>query len=234
MGYNPPGTTKIDPTDPQTIDEAWIQDDMFPNLAAYAADATKSPYLEDYILEACAAINDMCNRKFNQQQQDQIFISKELYFSSYNEFVLDNGPLVSIDRVWLQIGDSFSEVSMDFAQIDTVSRVVKVLPNVANAAKPLVQDRNDTVNVWIRYTGGYEVDYSGSNTTNEVPRPVRRATAKYVDYLFASDGFTAGIKSYRTQTYSQTNATGNVAEDDPVLASISMILKPYMINSIIA
>lgn len=233
MGYNPPGTTRMDPVDPQTIEECWIQQNSFPNLAALAANPATSEFLEAYIIEACAAINDLCNRQFNKQQQDQVFISKDMMFSEYNRFALNNRPLESVDNVWLQIGSTFSVVATEYTQIDTVSGFAKILPNILTTAASQIQNRNDSVNVWIRYTAGYAVDYSDSNTINEVPMAVRRATAKYVDYLFASDGFTPGIKEFRTQTYQQKNSTAG-GDDDPVLSMINKLLTPYRVNRIVA
>ena len=222
----PDGTIKT-PSDPTTITSCWIQAADFPNLAAYKTDPTKSPYLDAFILTACSAINTMCNRKFNKQQQDYTFQNTALYYRDYRPFNLPNRPLVSVDGLWLQVVNTWASVNLQFTQIIGNTNQVKVLPTFQTYVQttlPLFVLEPST-NLYFRYTAGYAVDYSNVNSpVNEVPMVVRIATAMYVDYLYSRFTLTGGITRFRTQTYSQTSAMG---DKDPVLTAIDTLIKPY-------
>jgi len=233
MALTPDGT-KNDPTDPQSMNDSWIQADMFPNLQKYARDEDKSAFLDDYMLEACASVNEYCQRKFNKQVIDQIELNRGLGVTDYNVFVVRNRPLISVDNVWLNIGATFSSVGLDNLQIDTNAGVVKILPSVITQLSSNSIGAFKSVNLWLRYTSGFNVDYSDDdNAENDVPRDIRRATAMYVDYLYGMDGLRnqVGVKSYKTQTYAQTNAS---ASEDPILDRIGKILDRYKTSAVFA
>lgn len=231
MSYAPPGYTKKDPVDPTTIDECWIQSTMYPNLAKYAANSSQSTYLNTAIITACAAINQMCNRKFNQQQYDYIIPNEVLFMRDYKTYVLPNRPLVSVDNVWVEVVDTFALVTPQYFQIMTYEGVLKILPTFSTYVQTTLPNfaLRPSSNLWIRFTSGYAVDYSGNNTTNDVPEPIRLATAMYVDYLYSRFSLMGGVTEFKTQTYSQKNAKGN---EDPILTAIQEILKPYFLSSV--
>lgn len=225
MSLTPDGT-KYDPQDPTEIDECWIQSTDFPNLARYAADSTKSPYLDTMILAACAAVNRMCFRKFNMQTIDQIEINKGLYIGNYKTFSLNNNPVKSVTKAWFQVVDTFSEIDLTYLQLDTVSSTIKLLPtftSYSQTSMPLY-GRDLTSNIWIRYVSGYEIDQE--NEINEVPFEVRYATALMVDVLFAGFDIGSGIDSFSTQTYSQKNS---IPDKDPAMMKITSLLKEYKV-----
>lgn len=231
MSLTPDGT-KNNPVHPSTIDECWIQDTMFPNLVKYKADSTKSPYLNNIIISACSLADTICNRYFLKQTIDEIFPNTLLSHERYNEFVLKNIPLIEVDKVWIQVVGTFSEITDTYLQIMEEEGIVKILPTFSTTASvpyPFYID-NTSTNVWIRYESGFDVDYSGTHSTNEVPFDVQLATSFLVDYLFAGFDTPSGIKSFRTQTYSQENST---ADNDPSYSKALNILNKYVISNVV-
>ena len=230
MSLTPDGT-KNNPRHPATIDECWIQTSMFPNLVKYSTDVTKSPYLNDTIIAACGMVDDMCNRYFLQQTIDEIFPNQVLRSSEYNQFVLMNVPLVSVTKVWTQVVGTFTEISNTYLQVLTAEGIIKILPTFSTSATvpyPYYIDKSAN-NVWIRYVSGYKVDYSGTETDNEVPYDVRMATALLVDYLFAGFDVVSGIDSFSTQTYSQKNSS---AKSDSKMSRAIDLLKRYKLSNV--
>lgn len=230
MSLTPDGH-RYNPRHPESIDECWIQPSMFPNLVKYSADIAKSPYLNDTIITACAMADDLCNRYFLQQQQDEIFVNQILTNNQYQTFVLSNIPVASIDKVWSQIVSTFNEISRTYIQLLDKQGIVKILPTFSTTSSvPYPHYINESANnIWIRYTAGYEVDYSESNTTNEVPYDIRLATALLVDYLYASFEVPSGIDSFSTQTYSQKNSS---AESDAILSRVNNLLEKYKLSNV--
>ena len=230
MSLTPDGN-KYNPEHPQSINTCWIQDDMFPNLAKYKADPVKSTYLDNTIMTACAMVDDMCNRYFLLQTTDEIFQDTILRQSKYNTFILKNAPLVEVDTVWLQVVGTFNEISNTYLQVMEEEGIVKILPTFSTTASvpyPYYID-NTSTNVWIRYSSGYKVDYSGSKTDNEVPYDIRLATALLVDYIFASFDIPSGVDSFSTQTYSQKNSN---AMNDAILSRVNDLLKGYRLSNV--
>ena len=219
----PDGAAQKVLSDPTTLDTAWVQPSDFPDIQA---DSTKSAMLTSMILASCAAINRMCNRKFNQQQTDTIIPDTGLFYRDYKTVPLWNTPIVSVDAIWLQVVNTFAVVALTFIQIDYTNSWVKILPTFQTYVQTTlpVWALTPSTNLWIRATTGYSVDYSSGHSTNEVPWPVRMATQLYVRYLYASVSFSAGLKSFSTQTYSQTSAA---PKDDPMLGAIENMLAPY-------
>lgn len=228
MSLTPDGH-KYDPQDPQTIQECWIQSGAFPNLVRYAADPTLSPFLNDYIIMACAEVNRLCDRKFNKQVVDEIFANERLWFNEYRMFTLKQRPLAEVTNIWLQVVDVFSPIDLQYLQVDTSVGTIKILPTFStyvNTTLPAVY-LSTASNLWVRYEGGYAVDYTDpSHPINEVPFPVRMATALMVDYLFDLANVQGGVSNFRTQTYSQQNAT---PDQDPKLGAIKNMLKTFML-----
>lgn len=230
MSLTPDGS-KYNPEHPQSIDECWIQSDMFPNLAKYSADPVKSTYLDNTILTACAMVDDMCNRYFLKQTIDEIFKDTSLRQSQYNTFVLANTPLVEVLNVWVQVVGTFTEITDTYSQVMDSEGIVKILPTFSTTASvpyPHYIDKTST-NVWIRYTSGYEVDYTGSEDVNEVPYDIRLATALLVDYIYASFDIPSGVDSFSTQTYSQKNSS---AGSDAILSRVNDLLKGYRLSNV--
>jgi len=230
MSLTPDGT-KNNPVHPSNIDVCWIQPTMFPNLVKYSNDITKSPYLDDTIIAACSMIDDMCNRYFLKQTIDEIFPNTILSHDRYNTFILKNIPLIEVDKVWVQIVSTVAEVSNTYLQVMEEEAIVKILPTYSTTASvpyPFYID-NTSTNIWIRYESGYDVDYSSTSTTNEVPYNIRMATSLLVDYLFASFDVQSGVDSFSTQTYSQKNST---AKNDAVLSRVSDLIKNYKLSNV--
>lgn len=231
MGLTPDGN-KFDFSNPTTFDECWVDSSTSPQLAEFATDYPT--YFDSYVISACAYVNKQCNRYFNQQQADQIYLNTSFQYSDYKTFVLRNRPLATVDNVWLQITDTFTEVSTNYIQIDTLAGVVKILPDVFTASSAIrfpLSTRNAS-NVWIRYTSGYEITkVDGAFTVNDVPEPIKLATAMYVSFLFEQGNMDSTAKSFKTLNYSQTNAGGM---ESGKLMTINNILAPYKISSFVA
>lgn len=221
---NPPGYTKVNWYDPKNITDCWIDYTTSPNIAKYHSDTTKSPYLDNAIITACAAINRMCNRKFNIQQFDEIFTNETLAFRDFKIYVLKNRPLITVDNVWLNITNTFSAIDLTYLQVLTDEGIVKILPTFSVYVQTTLPfyAYSTASNLWIRYTSGYAIA--------DVPFDVKLATAMWVDYYFSRFNLVGGVTQFSTQTYSQTNVTGKGM--DSILVSIDEMLTPYKIYSI--
>jgi hypothetical protein len=229
MALTPDGDPKKVLTDPQTIGACWITPTQYPNLVKYGADPTLSPFLDAYIIEACAMVNDICKRKFNKQQADMIVPNTNLYIGSYRNISLENTPLVSVDDIWINVLDTFAEVSLDYMQLDISSGLLKILPNFTTYVQTTLPyfQFGSAANIWIRYTSGYEIDRTTDpeEPINKVPATVQRATALCVDYLMGLDGLVPNVSEFKTQTYSQKSSN---SKEDPIMSRIKEMLRDYM------
>lgn len=222
MSLTPPGGRLLY-SNPATINECWINEAYSPRLTDL--DTAYPTFFDNFVIRACARINKMCNRKFNLQQADDVFLDRSVLSYDYVTFQIKNRPVQSIDKVYIQVLDSFTEVEQNYLQLDSESGVLKVLAQVyTTAAIPYGFYANSrSINTWVRHTSGYEIT---SPTVNEVPDDVREATALMVSYLFEVDQMDGTAKSYKTQTYSQTNVAG---DESPKVMEIKEILQPYML-----
>jgi len=207
-------------SDPVNINECWITSASSPNLIKYAANPLLSPFVNSYIIEACALINEMCNVKFNEQQVDMVINNKSLYTGSYQSVVLDNRPVQSVDNIWLNVVDTFAPVSLAFIQLDSETGILKIMPDFTTYVQTTlpITELSGASNLWVRYTAGYAIV--------DVPVLVKKATCLAVDYLFGLDGLVPNVDSFSTQTYSQKNSKGGVKED-PILSRIETLLSSY-------
>ena len=233
MSLTPDGQPQKALADPQVIGDCWITPTQYPNLVKIGSNPLLSGFLDSYIIEACAMVNSICHKKFNQQQSDMVIINENLYIGWYKTLSLENMPLVSVDNLWLNVVDTFAPVSLDYLQQDTVSGTIKILPNFTTYVQttlPWYQFGN-SANIWIRYTSGYEINRTDpENVINKVPAPVQRATAMLVDYLFGVDGIIPNVSEFKTQTYSQK---GSKTDEDPILSRAMGLLRPYIHNTIL-
>jgi hypothetical protein len=228
MGYGPNGMNVLLPSDPTTLAECWIQPTSTPNLVKLTANPTMGAYVPMFIMAACAGINKMCNRKFNKQAMHQIFQNEILWVRDYKSYALQNGPIITVDHVYLQIVATWAEIVSTYWQVMPNERIVKILPTFNPYALVTLPSYYFpvTTNLWVEFTSGYAVDYSTGMAVNDVPMPVQMATAMYVDYLFSRfNNLQGGASQYSTQTFSTTFAIG---DNDPVYASIKTLLQPYI------
>lgn len=218
----PNGGAILIPSDPTTLADCWVSSTTTPNMAKYAADTTQSIYFEAFVIAACAGVNKICHRYFNQQQFDQIFPNDVLWVRDYKAYPLSNRPLISVDNVWLQIVNTWAPVASAYWQLLPQEGVIKILPTFNPYALVTLPSYfwPVTTNVWVRYTSGF--------TT--VPAPVVMATALYVDYLFSRSNLIGGVSEAKTQT---TDTTYAIGENDPVYAAITTLLKPYIFNQVL-
>lgn len=224
MATTPDGQPQKVPVDPTSITQCWVQPSDFPDIQA---DATKSLILNSMIIAACAAVNRMCSRKFNQQQIDTIIKDQGIFYRDYKTFDVKNSPIVSLDNAWLQVINTFAVLDLTYLQVDVSSNWIKILPTFSVYVQSTLPfwALTPSTNVWLRATTGYAVDYSNpASPINDVPSSVIMATQFYVRYLYGVMNLPAGVKSYSTQTYSQTNST---AADDPLLSTVKDMLSPY-------
>jgi hypothetical protein len=208
------------PIDP-VIGDCWIDATTTPNLAKYAADTSLQPYLNSFIVAACAGINKLCNRKFNTQEFDQVFMNDILWVRDYKVYPLQNRPVTAVNNVWLQIVNTWTSVVSTYWQLIPNEGIVKILPTFNPYALVTLPSYfwPVTTNIWVRFTSGY--------AKADVPMPVKIATSLYVDYLYSRSNLIGGISQFSTQTYSQTNAIG---DQDPQFAAIKMLLEPYVLS----
>ena len=186
--------------------------------------ALTAPQQQTLIERACARINRMCNRYFNSQEADEVFINDRSYYISMQTYVLENAPLNSITDIYLQVLDQFVQITQDYIQEFSVEGVVRLLPFPESLqALSLSLDAieaADKLNMWFRYTSGYTA----------VPADVQLATAYMYNYLYSTSQNPAGIKSFRTQT--TTEVYGVDSMDNPALVAIKDLLTPYMRYSV--
>jgi len=172
------------------------------------------------IVRACAMINRMCNRYFNKQEADEIFINDNGQIESYCTYVLANAPIVSITDIYLQLGDTFSVLdSTDNLQLFPDDGTIRLLPQpeslVGVQGVLAWQGEYSRSNMWIRYTSGYET----------VPTDVQLATAYMYNYLYAISQNPIGIIEFKTQTTSEKY--GVERRNNPLLVAIDQLLTSY-------
>lgn len=217
----PNNAPKLNFYDPATVGDCWIAVSDFPNLMSYNSDPSKQPYLNNAIINACAFINKICNRKFNKQKAQEIFMNETLAFRDYKVYTLRNRPLISVSNVWLNITNTFSPIDLNFLQVLTEEGIIKILPTFSvyvQTTLPFYAYQTAS-NLWVEYTSGYD--------KADVPMPIKLATAMYVDYLYSRFSLVGGVSNFSTQTYSQGNITK--AGEDPILVSINDLIEPYII-----
>jgi hypothetical protein len=195
--YTPDGTFN-NPIDPATYSDCWIQIADFQNLVDYNADATKQPYLQDYIIMACAMVNRLSNKYWNQQTIDEKIMVK-----AQSGVMLRNTPIVSISNVWSWEGETFTELDLDTFSVDLNTGYMKSINYL-------------TQNIYVRYVAGY--------TASNVPSNIKKATSMMVDYLFNTDINKGDVSEFRTQTYSEKLLTG---DKSPQFVQVMSLLKPY-------
>lgn len=204
-------------SDPVSISECWIDKSDY----SFLNDITN-----EHIIEACGEINRLCNRKFNHQEVDFIYTINN-NFNQYITISLPNYPVKAITDIYLQVASDFSLVSLDNLQIFREEGVIKLLP-ITTELTTERYDMYNEVSYWVRYTSGFKTKGDINDDYPDVPKNVKKATAIMAKYLYQVEKITAGVSSFRTQTYSQTNAKPN---DDPLYSRILQLLDNYIINS---
>lgn len=211
-------------SDPKTIGECWITSSDYPNLAALAADPAYSAFVDKFIIQACQGINRLTNRYWNRQEADYIYINERFFYRDYQTYVLPNTPVNSIVDIYLQVNETFLPVDLTYLQLMTDERTMKIIPllNYSNSVSPvanLVGD--DKLNLWIRFNSGYD--------KADIPEEVKYATALYVSYLVSANENLSGVKSYRSQTYSQENST---PDSNPLFLQIKDMLQDHILITV--
>lgn len=216
----PNGRTILQAQNPTKISECWVNTSDY----SFLADVDN-----DVIVMACSWVNEYCDRKFNQQTVDESFITVSNRHYNYKPYVLEVRPLVSIEDIYLQINDNFLQLDLDYVQMFPEDGMFKLLPTVEDSTEiqefVLYADAFEQVNLWVRYTGGYE--------SANVPVEIRYATALYAKYINGMSGSLDNIASFKTQTYSETrtkatgDGQGGMADPSPALAEIKSMLGKY-------
>lgn len=226
MAVAPEGT-KLNFSSPASFGECWIDATTSPAMAALSAE--NEGYFEALAISACSWVNSYTQRYFNKQQADQIFINQDLPQLEYIVFQLQNRPLITVDKVFLNIAGTFTEFNLEYIQVDTQAGVLKLPPDLNNLVVAATEQYGTyrQSNIWVRFTSGYEIerDIDGAFVTNDVPVEVQQATARYVQYLRDIDKRVSGVGSFKTQTYSESAFTTN--QRDARLDSIYDTLKKY-------
>lgn len=209
-------------TNPTNLSEAWISATTTPRLADL--NTKYSSTFESFVLAACAFVNKHTKRYWNKQQADDIFLGAKLFYGTYNEFALTNKPVETIDTIWVQVADTFTEVDQTYLQLDKSASIIRITPtiNIINAVSLPTGLYNNNSNLWVRYTSGYE--------SADVPFDVKLATALYVDYLYSMDSMDGGVDSFSTQTYSQKSGT----KESPKIERVMSMLAPYIRRRFVA
>lgn len=225
MATTPDGTQYM-ARHPERIEECWIQPDMFPNLHSESYVQNSTQFLDEIILSACAMADEIAGRHFLGQTVDQVFNDTILYQGRYNEFTLKEYPVKEVENVWLQILGNFYSVQQNYLQLNQELGLVKILPTfIITAIVPYPYYINvSSTNLWIRYKGGFKVDYSTSTPVNEVPHDIRYATSLLVNWLWAGNNLQSGVSEFKTQTYSQKMSG---SKDDPVYQRAVELLSKY-------
>jgi hypothetical protein len=216
MALTPDGT-KNNPVDPAELSECWINSTTTPELTALNA-SLGATYFQTLCIAACAFVNNYCNRKFNTQTIDQIYLNETFRGLSYKQFQVDNKPLTSVTKMWVDVAGTFSEVALTYMQIDTSLGVIKIIPDALSTiltSVPIVTMPNH-VNIWIRYVSGYAVA--------DIPKDLQMATALYLTYLYEQSKSDGSVESFSTQTYSQKNTGG---KGSGKMMTIEALLKKY-------
>jgi hypothetical protein len=205
----------IDPV----LNDCWITNADYPNLANLVTEYGATA-VNNLIVVACARINKMCNRYFNTQQADEIFINDASYYNGYYTYVLKNSPITTIDDIYLQVNESFGAIDLSYLQVFTAERTIKVLPNVITSLTTALfasaELSTGKLNLWIRYTSGY--------AKADVPSNVKYATALMVEHLASGQSGNGDVVEFATQTYREKRAKSS---ESPLYSMIQDLIKPY-------
>lgn len=207
---------------PATIAECWIDSTYSPQLVALVS-RYGQPYVEKLIIRACARINKLCNRYFNNQEADEVFMRIKDNFYGYQTFVLQNAPINTITDVYVGYVDGFTLLDSTYFELSAAARIFKCIPLVSVISSligPANYYPSEAFNLWIRYTSGY--------TTSNVPEDVKGCTADLAVYM-ATAVNSGGLKNFSTLTYSQGNST---PDTDPLLMNIKEELAFYNLSNI--
>ena len=204
---------------PATIDDCWI-DTNYPFLQP---NDFSIGIKEQLIIAACAQINEMCNRYFNEQEADQVFVNKKVG-NGYVMFSLRNRPVATITDVFLQVGSQFVELNSDYFQFSPQTGVFKIFPYPEASVSIttfLPYLPKDELNTWIRYTSGF----------SSVPENVKMATALMYNYNISTYNNPSGATEFKTQTYSERLA--GTPTNNPTLTQIKLLLSTYLIPTVV-
>lgn len=201
---------------PSVIADCWIDKDNPFLTNTGLTDAQ----VEQLIIGACGYVNKYVGRYFNKQEADYVFINHDYSLRNFETFVLPNMPVTSITDMYLLVQAQFSEISLQYLELFQDTGAIKIIPypeQLTNISFNILQNTGaDKPSLWVRFTSGYEDD--------EVPFDVQQATAYVFNYFFAMAQDTSSIESFKTQNYTQTNATPN---ESPVLQNAHSILNNY-------
>ena len=206
---------------PSTISQCWIEA-TDPFLQTSGLNNTE---VEKLIIASCARVNQLCNRFFNQQEADEVFIWKPRTMGHKQKYVMQNDPVTSVTDIYMQLLDEFLEIqtseNLQVMQDDGIL-IFRNYPEELQSIQisQLALARQQEVNIWVRYTSGY--------TKDDVPEDIKFATQLIFNYLSAIASMQAGVKSFKTQTYSQTSSAGGSGSNaDPVMTEVDNLLMPY-------
>lgn len=219
----PNGRTRLSFHNPLDINSCWITANDYPNLSVMANDPTQGAYIEKMIVTACAQINRLCNRYWNNQTADQIFVNDKDYYGGFQTYILENGPINSVTDMYLQVSNTFLQISPQYLQQFSDERTIKVFPFIqyAGISNTFHQvDVSSKLSFWIRYNSGPD----GVNVF--IPEDIKYATSLMVDYLSNP----SGVISFRTQTYQQVNGTRNT---NPLYDMILSLIEPYILYTVV-
>lgn len=212
----PNNRTFLTLSSPTSIDDCWI-DNTYPFLIN--TDLTDDQ-INTLIIGACGMVNTYLGSYLNEQTADQIIYNYPENNARYQTFTSDNSPLISITDVYLQILGQFTKVSLDYLEVFLDQGTFRILPypeeltSLSINALNLANDKD--ISLWVRYVSGY----------SNVPEDIKMATAYMFNYMYNSTLDTASVKSFKTQTYSQTNAKPNEASNLLLAYSILDKYKP--------
>lgn len=223
MALSPNNRGQVKFSGPTSFSECWLDiDDPFLVSTSYT-DAQK----QTLVIRACNAINRRANAFFNKQEADEIFINDSAYYFGYQTYGLKNRPVNSITDLYLQVADSFVEISLDYIQEMDEAGVLKVLPvpqQQQSLQISLLKLREfDKLNLWVRYDSGYD--------PNDIPEDIVMATVLMYNYYTGIVTNPSGATEFKTQTYSEK--AGTSAKDNAVFAEIDQLLSRYYIPNVV-
>lgn len=197
----------------------FIQDYVVKGLGITASDVEYTDgTLDQILLDASGAINDLTHRYFNIQTVDET-LSRYTLGTGLDHFYvtlqLNNYPFNSINSIYFEVLGQFVPVSLTYLQNAYPDQgFLQIIPNLASAAGTLTPIPVETQlgTYWVNYTFGYST----------IPSAIRRATILQAVKTIGFQRNVLGLSSFRTNQ--KTLAWGNVNKLDQ---EIDLLVMPY-------
>ena len=214
----------------RVVDVAYLGKDEFLNyptgLKLTSSDPLYTSGALDTILQAASEqVNRYCRRHFNVQTVDEVFHGIRIGQDEpkLQTVILKEGPIQSINSIYIQVLKWFIPFSLDYLQLFPDENFYQIVPflggNYASGV-PLpsaVLLRGMLGKVWTNYTFGYDV----------IPDEIKLATSLYATKMI---GMQENPVSAQSVKFGRNFSLQWDKDNDPLISQAHEILKPYRLS----